>query len=59
MDDDWTEAGVEPSIDEILREPIVRLLMYRDGVTPDDVRLVISDASRRLQSRSGRRTAAA
>lgn len=36
--------NVEPTLDELLEEPIVRLVMARDGVNADDVRLVMERA---------------
>ena len=33
--------NAEPTLDELLEEPIVRLVMARDGVNDDDVRLVM------------------
>ncbi|MEI5682521.1 hypothetical protein AAAK29_29790 [Mesorhizobium sp. CCNWLW179-1] len=35
----------EPTLDEILNEPIIRKVMKRDGYTPDDVRLLMRQAS--------------
>lgn len=37
--------GREPTLDEILNEPIIRKVMKRDGYTPDDVRLLMRQAS--------------
>ena len=34
----WSRAGPEPSLDEALDEPIVRLVMRRDRLTAADVR---------------------
>ena len=31
----------EPSLDELLREPIVKLLMLRDGVDAEEVRALM------------------
>jgi hypothetical protein len=31
-------AGIEPSIEEMLADPIVHLVMARDGITEQDVR---------------------
>lgn len=36
--------NVEPTLNELLEEPIVRLVMARDGVKDDDVRLVMERA---------------
>ena len=46
---------IEPTIAERLNDPIVGLLMERDGVTADDLRRLLHDARRRFkggQSRS-------
>ncbi len=37
----------EPTLDEILNEPIIRKVMKSDGYTPDDVRLLMRQASAR------------
>jgi hypothetical protein len=37
----------EPSVEEMLDDPIVGLVMRRDSVTPDEVRGVMDEASRR------------
>ena len=39
----------EPTIDEMLVDPTVITMMSRDGVEPDDARLLIRDVSRRLK----------
>ena len=39
----------EPTIDEMLLDPTVIAMMSRDGVEPDDVRLLIRDVRRRLK----------
>jgi len=38
------EAHKELTLDELLADPIVQLVMQRDGVTADDVRQVIERA---------------
>ena len=38
----------EPSIEEMLADPIVRLLMRRDGVLAGDVRTLLVRATERL-----------
>ena len=35
----------EPTLDEILKEPIIRLLMRRDGVEADEVRALMRNLS--------------
>ncbi len=37
----WQKLNAEPSVDEILDDPIVRLLMRGDGVRENDVRRLI------------------
>jgi len=43
---DWTSG--EPPIEDVLDEPIIRLLMRRDNVTPGALRQCILDARRHL-----------
>jgi hypothetical protein len=38
----------EPSINEMLDDPIVALVMARDGVQPEDLDRLIADLRRRL-----------
>jgi hypothetical protein len=54
MGRDYARAGVEPALEEMLRDPIVRLVMRRDGLEPRDVRCVVVATRRRL---SGDRSA--
>lgn len=46
---DWSRAGIEPSLEEVLEDPIVSLLLRRDGLTSYDVRRVTDAARRRLR----------
>ncbi len=41
----WRDAGPEPTIDEVLADPIVRQLMSSDGVTERDIRQVVLRAA--------------
>jgi hypothetical protein len=43
----------EPSIEEMLADPIVRLIMQRDGVLAGDVRAVLVAAAERLSRVKG------
>ncbi len=43
----WLQG--EPSIREVMSDPIVHLVMRRDGLTPEDVWPVILAASEQLQ----------
>ena len=43
----WLQG--EPSLQEVMSDPIVHLVMRRDGLTPEDVWPVILAASEQLQ----------
>ena len=43
----------EPSIEEMLADPIVRLIMRRDGLVAGDVRAVLVRAAERLSRVKG------
>lgn len=43
-------GNLEPSIDEMLDDPIVGLVMKRDRVTADEVRSLIDTARRRRRN---------
>jgi hypothetical protein len=45
----WTAAGVEPDLAEVLAEPMVHLVMRRDGVSPCGLRRVIAGARAALR----------
>ena len=49
MKRDWSQAGIEPSIGEAMDDPLVRLVMRRDSLTPDQVWSVVNAARRRLK----------
>ncbi len=36
--DTWLGAGQEPALEEVLADPLVHLVMRRDGVTPGESR---------------------
>ncbi len=42
----------EPTLDDMLRDPIVRILMEHDGLSEGSVRCVFQDAAKRLRTRS-------
>lgn len=44
----YKTAGVEPHLDELFQDPIVRLVMRRDSLTEREVRTFIDGAKRRL-----------
>lgn len=45
---------LEPSLEEILSEPIIQLLMKRDHVNPDDVRRLMKPVMSKSLFGSGR-----
>ncbi len=49
----------EPTLDEMLADPIVRMVMARDGVSDETVRGVFEEAAKRLRARPGGVTRAA
>jgi len=53
----WTE-NEEPHLDEVLADPIVHLVMKRDGVSIPDLRAVVARAKYALGDRLCRRIAA-
>jgi hypothetical protein len=40
----WSQAGQEPALAEVLADPIIHLVMRRDGVTLAQLRGVIARA---------------
>ena len=40
----------EPSVDELLDDPVMRLIMARNGLSDEAVRALITDLKRRLQT---------
>ncbi len=44
-------TGAEPSVLELMEDPIVHLIMRRDGLRPSDLWRVVEDARRSLGSR--------
>jgi hypothetical protein len=47
----WRHAGPEPSLDEALADPIVRLVLARDGLAAEDVGAAMRLAAARLRAR--------
>jgi len=47
---DWSEAGPEPRLSDVLADPIVHLVMRRDRLTPEDVRRAVRVAQARLRT---------
>lgn len=47
-------GNAEPSIEELLLDPLVRLRMERAGIVPETVQTLLKDTKRRLQLRRAR-----
>jgi hypothetical protein len=45
---DYARAGREPALEELLRDPVVQLVMRRDGLERRDVERAIAVVRRRL-----------
>jgi len=54
----WLAAGKEPSLGELLADPLIGLVMRRDGVSPAALRAVVATAQHRLRDRLCCRSAA-
>jgi hypothetical protein len=44
------EPSAEPSIDDLLSDPIIRAVMTADGVDPDKLRDLLRSVAERLQA---------
>jgi hypothetical protein len=42
----------EPSVDEMLSDPLIQLVMERDGSSDDEVRTLMAETKRRLEADS-------
>jgi hypothetical protein len=40
----WDKSGQEPSLDELLVDPVIEAVLRRDGLTRDDVMAVVRAA---------------
>ena len=47
----WSEAGVEPDVDELLSDPLAEIVLSYDGLTREDVHDVVR--AYRARRRSG------
>ncbi len=55
---DWQNPALEPTIDEILSDPIVHLVLGRDHLEIGDVERFLKNASRRLVEKTKSQRAA-
>lgn len=44
--------NAEPSVEELLNDPIARLLRARDGLQPEQVWVCVNDARQKLKTRA-------
>ena len=49
--ENWAEAGVEPKLDDMIADPLVRVIMRHDGVSDEELRGML-EALRSHQSDS-------
>ncbi len=49
MAGDFQDAGVEPALEDLLADPLVQLLLERDGVEMTDLRGFLTAVRTRLQ----------
>jgi hypothetical protein len=49
----------EPSLDELLNDPVTQLVMARDGFSDEAVRTLIAETRQRLLARDGAQSQAA
>lgn len=47
--DRWQDAGVEPTLSEVLSDPLIHLILRRDGLNLDDLRRAIADGQSKLR----------
>ena len=52
--ENWARAGVEPSLADLMHDPIVHLIMRRDNVAPSDLLKVVARARAHLCVASSR-----
>ena len=45
----WGRAGVEPSLREMFADPLVHMVMARDGVTPEILAGAVAEGRARLR----------
>lgn len=54
FDKPWHEPGIEPALNDMLDDPVVQLLMQRDGVGRSDVERLIDLMRVRVMSARAR-----
>ena len=47
----WLEAGKEPAVDELLDDEVTQLVLARDGLGAEEVRMSMREARQALRRR--------
>lgn len=50
--DSWLEG--EPALDDLLSDPVIEMVLRRDRLTPEDVRLAVEQARRAMHPPAAR-----
>ncbi|WP_167730358.1 hypothetical protein [Terasakiella sp. SH-1] len=48
----WAQSGIEPSLKEMMKDPIIELIMARDNLKTDDVWQVVQNAKQQIEQRA-------
>ena len=49
----YEDAGLEPSLEDLLADPIVRLVLARDRIDPAELQSLLAQVRERLQAPAG------
>ncbi len=55
----WAEAGVEPKLDDMIADPLVRVIMRHDGVSTEDLRGMLEAMRANQRAAPGKSTGGA
>ena len=50
---DWSQPGVEPTIDELMNDPVTHVIMRYDRITAEQVKAAVDQARRVITARKG------
>ncbi|SCA54795.1 conserved hypothetical protein [Candidatus Terasakiella magnetica] len=48
----WAQSGIEPCLEDMMKDPIVELIMARDNLKKDDVWKVVHSAKQQIEQRA-------
>ncbi len=48
----YADGGIEPTLDDLMSDPLTAAVMRRDGVSPETLKAVVMSARETLRSRS-------